>query len=199
MCFASTLPHHTPTHTSTHTENSTDFTALWEAAYYDSLNFAKFSPAGPQWALKNIVLAPSTDKRQKDAQQQQQQQQSAWVFSVNHGADDQRSVNIMVNELVADCKKLSAAAASSKKDEEIEDDFPAFAFPDSIETAVAPGLPSAKTFLWAVYQVFNMLLGPVMVPRRVSSSKDAAARAATADPDSRRTFCRFLSSCLKAV
>ena len=55
-------------------QDKADFTNTWQSIMQDSLNKAEFKSKGPLWRLTNIVCRNSNS--------------AAWVFCINHGADD---------------------------------------------------------------------------------------------------------------
>jgi hypothetical protein len=182
--------------TSYDTETETAFECEWKDEFSRSLNFAIFPEEGPQWRLTSITL--SSKQKQSDDKSSAAQ---AWVFSMNHGIDDQKSVNIMVDELVYTVNALNKAKGLKKGGEgggsgsaaattatttnasssPLGDAFP---FPDNIEKAIAPGLPNLRTLLWAAFQVCNSLAKPLMIPLRIQKRVTAESK----DPWSRQTF-----------
>lgn len=98
---------------------------------------------------------------------------SVLVFTMNHGIDDQRSVHLMLEDIMTMLrypqKKLSPHS-----------------FPPSIETAVATGL-SLRTVKWALFQLKNSLSGALVLPPSLTKA------AALTDPDNRTTMVRLLT------
>lgn len=74
--------------------NKYEFSMLWQRALEYGLNEAAFPSKGPLWKLVNIRLEDGT--------------QSAWIFVVNHGIDDQTSVNIVIKDMIYSLEKLNA-------------------------------------------------------------------------------------------
>ena len=113
-----------------------DFESEWKAELEKSLNKAAFNSEGPLFKLVSI---------------QSNSQYTAWVFCVNHGIDDQQSINIVVSDLL-----------SFIGDEELSINVKAF--PPSMEEAVAPQLPGLNTLLWSLFQ-----LGTLAYTKRVAN------------------------------
>ena len=142
----------------------------------------------------------------------------AWSFCVNHGIDDQTSINIFVTEMIAHINNpvketsgnhgdpsqppsvaavgvFDVAATDRVEGAEVRDRGAyTFPFPPSIEQAVAPGPPGWRMFCWSLFQVHNSLRFPAMLPRKLVAQfrADPVAHAACADPDQRRTMSRFI-------
>jgi hypothetical protein len=152
----------------------TDFENIWRDYLEKSLNKARFEPQYPLWKLFNIVS--STGSR------------SAWVFQVNHGIDDQQSTNMIVNDILAYRNSQSSGKTRNPLREIMTKALP---FPASIEEAIGPAKGvNLATLAWSLYQLYNMVSGPAMVPARVRSlyDSDPNSHANFADPDSRETF-----------
>jgi hypothetical protein len=147
----------------------------WQTQMQESLNRAQFNLNGPQWSLTNIAPSPSPSSSSSAA--------GAWVFCVNHGADDQGSINLVVNDLI---KCINTAIG-----EEANLGEPA-PFPPSMEDAIAQGaqLPLPTTGAWALYQMGNSLQFPAMIPRHVASQQGQGQR--YSNPDCRETICEYV-------
>lgn len=87
---------------------------------------------------------------------------SAWVFCMNHASGDQRSLNIFVRDILAALSPHEAAIVGSHSDR-------IFAFPPSMEKAVAPEPLNLRTLQWAVLQLRNLLSFPSVIPDRVKT------------------------------
>ena len=144
------------------TTSDEDFEGEWRDAYTRGLNAAAFPEEGPLWKLTHVV-SPS---------------ESAFVFSMNHGIDDQASVNIIMEDIL---RFYSSEARVVPK-----------AFPPPIERAVAGDATlTIQTLMWAAFQSLNSLLLPSMLPDSVARIK-GPSRAAMAQPEVRKTFCEFV-------
>lgn len=145
--------------------SSEQFSTQWRRELDASLNGAQFPEAGPLWRLVHIPAA----------------NQSALVFTFNHAIDDQKSVNIVVRDLLHEYGRAQAA--------QLAESLP---FPPSVEEAVAPGeSPTGNTLRWALFQLLNALRGPVMIPQLVAENLRADPTkfaALYANPDTRSTF-----------
>ena len=145
----------------------------WQAQMQASLNNVEFVEQGPLWRLINVESLTSD--------------QSAWVFCVNHGADDQRSVNSVIGDLVASCNAIK------DKGEGVGVIGEPLTFPESMEDAMVQGaqFPLPQTLCWAAFQVANSLRMPAMIPWHISrGAKNKETR--FQDPNERETFCEFL-------
>ena len=102
----------------------------WQAQMQASLNNVEFVEQGPLWRLINVESLTSD--------------QSAWVFCVNHGADDQRSVNSVIGDLVASCNAIK------DKGEGVGVIGEPLPFPESMEDAMVQGaqFPLPQTLCW---------------------------------------------------
>ena len=153
--------------------HSDDFESKWRSELERSLNCAQLPDTGPLWRLVNIVC--NDDNRKV-----------SWVFCFNHGIDDQKSVNILVRDLIKCCRTRLI------KGGDLDSAFPnkPLPFPASVESAVAPQFPSMSTVTWALYQLCNALRMPAMIPRRVSQlCKDSPElRQSFRTPELRSTF-----------
>lgn len=149
-------------------DSSEQFAARWRRELDASLNGAQFPEVGPLWRLVHIPSAPGAAK-------------SALIFTFNHAIDDQKSVNIVVRDLLREYGRSQGAQR--------QESLP---FPPSVEEAVAPGeLPTGNTLRWALFQLLNALRGPVMIPQLVAENlrSDPAKYAPLyANPDTRSTF-----------
>ena len=157
-------------------DESADFDQTWQSIMQESLNNAEFSPDGPLWRLTNIICSKSNS--------------AAWVFCVNHGADDQGSINLLVNDLV----RVYNALRNGKSGSEVgaETIGSPIDFPPSMEDAMVQGaqFPLPSTLGWALFQMYNSLQLPAMLPKHIS---DGPKRNEPAffDPNNRETFCEF--------
>eukprot|EP01038_Epipyxis_sp_PR26KG_P010295 gene10295-13840_t len=140
-----------------------EFDSYWMTAYHSALNEASFDVNGPQWRLTNVVCNET--------------KKSAWVFCVNHGIDDQQSINILVNDILINHSIDRSNASINNKP---------LKFPDSIETVVAPEWLGIRTMLWAVYQICNSLSFAAMKPKIIKNINNSIA-----NPNKRKTFCKF--------
>ena len=75
-----------------------DLDAAWKHEFNSALNGPSFAPDGPQWRLLNLAGAGGGA--------------SAWVFCVNHAADDQQSLNIVVAEMLAHITRSGSGSGS---------------------------------------------------------------------------------------
>lgn len=153
-----------------------EFENEWKESFDQSLNNAEFPDNGPLWRLVNIQ-SPKDD--------------SAWVFCVNHGIDDQQSVNIIVKELL-----LTINAEKRYEKSKVTSKFPIFKeFPLNIEKVISPELPNLKTLQWTLFQTFNSLSLPAMIPDVAVAKykKDPVKNSAYASPDNRRTFYKLFT------
>ena len=117
------------------------------------------------------------------------QQKSAWIFSLNHGIDDQQSVTILVNDMINAINNYSSSENLPLPP------APAIQFPLSVEEAVAPGGPNINTLLWAIFQVFNSIAGAKMIPVRIANliKEDNAIFARKYNADARKCICELFS------
>ena len=145
---------------------SAQFEGVWRAELEKSLNEVEFPEAGPLWRLAHL---PSVG-------------QSALVFTFNHATDDQQSLHIILRDVLREYERID----QGKQAPPVE----SLPFPASVEEAVAPGAPTGNTIRWALFQLFNAIRGPVMIPLQVTANlkADPARYAAYANPDTRRTF-----------
>ena len=149
-----------------------DLDTAWQREFNAALNGPAFPADGPQWRLLNLAGAGGGV--------------GAWVFCVNHAADDQQSLNIVVTEM------LAHIARGNVGDSNTGSPMP---FPASIEDAVAPGGPGLKTAQWSLYQLQNSAAGAAVLPARIVRLRQAdpdTYTAAYVDPDARSTYCEFL-------
>lgn len=141
------------------TTPSTPFETLWRSELQKSLNLAEFPAQGPLWKLTNVI---STEDGR-----------GAWVLCVNHGTDDQQSLNILLKDLIKSYEEIQAGLGGA---------LIPLPFPPCVEEAVAPGPPSIRTLCWAIYQLYNALRGPAMVPFQVNREKDPSKRSTYIEP-----------------
>lgn len=149
------------------------FETEWKTEMQGALNNRTFPSDGPQWKLTNIVAEDGST--------------SAWVFCVNHAADDQQSLNIVVKDM------LEFIYGSVKSIIEIGD---VKAFPPNIETAIAPEFPSWKTVSWSIFQLLNSAAGAQVLPAKVLRTRKLDPqlyRDMYQDPNKRSTFCEFFT------
>ena len=153
-----------------------DLSEGWQRMMQESLNNAKFNEKGPLWRLYNLKSS-STEK-------------GAWVFCLNHGADDQGSVHSMIRDLVTSCNAIISTTLSSSESILGEPKE----FPPSMEDAMVQGaqIPLPKTLGWALFQMCNSLRFPATVPLHIAGDKNKKEDAQFRDPDQRETFCEFL-------
>mmetsp|Transcript_6456 Transcript_6456/g.9005 ORF Transcript_6456/g.9005 Transcript_6456/m.9005 type:complete len:452 (-) Transcript_6456:108-1463(-) len=156
---------------------------------YNSFNFASFPDEGPLWRLEHVAMEDSSA--------------SAWVFCANHATDDQRSLNIFVNDMLNECVVLSkqrlpsysTSAATVNK---------TFVFPPSIEQAVSPGPLNLRTLQWSLIQLGNLLSMASMIPDRVRKLLSNPIPSSTSlgeqynistytDPSLRKTISRYFT------
>lgn len=126
-----------------------------------------FPADDPQWRVTNIL---SDDN------------QSAWVFAFNHGIDDQQSVNILTQDLLG--------YISSNNPEPVS-----LPLPPNVEKAICPGPPNLLTLLWSLYQMYNSIRMPKVVPRRIEEGLKTHPESFLryTDPDQRRTICELVT------
>lgn len=153
-----------------------DFQNIWGAELQRALNKVEFDNDGPLWRLLNIINKDSSE--------------SAWVFCMNHGMDDQKSVNIIVQNLIDNCNYLRAGIQKKGREELYTRPLP---FPSSMEDAMVDGAkaPKVNTINWAAFQLWNLLQNAACVPYNVINSvrrKDPDSKVFT-DPDTRETIC----------
>lgn len=96
---------------------------------------------------------------------------------MNHGIDDQRSVHLMLEDI------MTLLRSPQKK-------LTPHAFPPSIESAVATGL-SPRTVKWALFQLKNSMSGALVLPPSLATSSTTTAD--MTDPDKRTTIVRLLT------
>ncbi len=148
------------------------FDSTWQSLMEAGLNNAEFRPEGPLWRLTNVVC-PELNT-------------AAWIFCVNHGADDQGSINLVVNDLVCvyNCLK------NSEDDGGIGEPKP---FPPSMEDAMVQGaqFPLPSTLGWSLFQMCNSLQRPAMLPRHILAGAKKS-EPAYLDPNNRETFCEYV-------
>lgn len=142
-----------------------------------SVNGASFSPSGPLWRLNHI----------KDTTKQQ----SSLIFTFNHGIDDQRSVNIVI----ADILYLINSRRSSVATAGLGGPLP---FPPSIESAVSRGL-SFRTVWWALFQIRNGLSKAVVLPDHLTGTSAECSQPSISDPNQRKTVLRHISLSAREV
>ena len=144
-----------------------DFGSSWKRELENSLNKAEFPEAGPLWRLANIVDSDNGN--------------SAWVFCVNHGIDDQQSINILAGELAMWCRQSLTSAKGDNSNLVPPVSLP---FPPNVEDAVSPQMPSLRTLTWSLFQLCNSLRLPVMLPRNTSGTTASLE----CSPETRRTY-----------
>lgn len=147
----------------THIVPSSFFKEKWHSALENAVNDVSFPETGPQWKMEHII----TEDYQK----------SAWVFCMNHGIDDQQSVNIVVQDIL-----LFLSSDHDAVTPKTSLDFPA-----SIEEAVSPEAPGLNTLIWGAFQLGNLLAGPVQLPFTV---KARAGESYFRNPEGRTTVLR---------
>ena len=115
----------------------------WKREMERAMNGPQFPSLGPLWYLK-VLITP---------------RKSALVFCVNHGLDDQQSLNILVSDTLSfyDCLL---------RDEKIH--TTPIPFPPSVEAAVSPECPGVATLDWSLFQIGNSASGSLKVPERVT-------------------------------
>ena len=114
----------------------------------------------------------------------------AWVFTMNHGIDDQQSVNIIIKDLLDAIHETDIYTEVP-----LEQDVTKFEFPKSIEQAIGgAGKASLKTMFWAAYQLANSLQQPVVLPKKLlhtlrsSRSNPSPPLSELLNPSNRRTI-----------
>lgn len=154
-------------------EDAPSFDNKWQSTMDEGLNNAEFRPEGPLWRLTNVVC-PELNT-------------AAWVFCVNHGADDQGSINLVANDLVHVYNSLKSG---SNGDGGIGEPKP---FPPSMEDAMVQGaqFPLPSTLGWSLFQMYNSLQMPAMLPQHISGGTKKSDPAYF-EPDNRETFCEYL-------
>jgi len=152
-------------------QDAASFGDAWKRELERGLNRASMPEGGPLWSLTHV----SSDGGALDSS-------SALVFCVNHGIDDQQSLNIVVRDLVE-------FIARNPQQAQVQAQVQQMSFPPSVEEAVAPEPPSFRTAAWAVFQLCNSIRGPAMVPRTMKDEVRAAAK----DPDNRSTYVQLLT------
>ena len=160
--------------------DSVDLTGVWKHELERALNDARLEEGGPLWWLVNVVGGG----------------ESAWVFCVNHGIDDQKSLNIVVKDLTKACRELASLGGEEmgkqqqQQQQQQQHAIDSLPFPPSVEEAVAPQPPSFRTLTWALFQLCNALRMPAMVPTRVlqSMARDPSLAATLKSPNERKTY-----------
>ena len=150
-------------------QDAASFGDAWKPELERGLNRASMPESGPLWSLAHIVFDGSSSESS-----------SALVFCVNHGIDDQQSLNIVVRDLVE---------FIARDPQQAQVQVQQMSFPPSVEEAVAPEFPSFRTLAWALFQVCNSIRGPAMVPRTMKEETRVAAK----DPDNRSTYVQLLN------
>lgn len=113
---------------------------------------------------------------------------SAWVFCFNHGSDDQQSVNIVVTEILNSIHSSPMKAPTSNEK--------TYAFPKSVEDAIAPDNISLNTLKWSIFQLINQAANTDMLPAKIIQNykKDPEKyKDVYTNPDKRRTFLEYLN------
>jgi hypothetical protein len=137
--------------------------------------------------MKNVVSeSSSTSKR------------SAWVFCFNHGTDDQQSVNIIVKDLLEYIYSCDKGIEINDLPSELKEGNArmknSFSFPKCVEDAIAPELPSWKTFKWSIFQLQNQAAKAIILPSNVIKNLQSDPLANIEkylNPDNRRTFLEY--------
>eukprot|EP01041_Mallomonas_annulata_P009435 gene9435-19597_t len=159
--------------------DDSDFDNVWKSELEGSLNGAEFPAQGPLWKLSSIQSKSSSGLSAAD-------KKSAWVFCMNHGTDDQQSVDIMVSDMLTACRAHRAGNYSMPE---------SLPFPTNMETAVARDPPGIGTALWALFQLGNLVAGASVIPHRLASGLRIAPEkfASHINPDKRRTICEYVN------
>ncbi len=149
----------------TQTVSDEELSLSWQQRYHSELNAASFNINGPRWKV-HAFLSPK---------------RTAMLFSVDHGIDDQQSVHIILQDLLA--------VFNARSDSNVQ----SLPLPVSLENAVGKGLPSLRTLCWALFQLCNSLLRPSVLPRALLKRKQSVKKLdkTYTDPNQRRTLCRF--------
>lgn len=113
------------------------FEKLWKKELELSLNEPSFPERGPLWRLK--VLHTSQDE---------DQQMVAMVFTMNHGLDDQQSLNILMIDILTFYNELEQTDGTS-----ISNYLKPYSFPKPMEEAICPQGPGLATLDWSIFQL----------------------------------------------
>lgn len=128
---------------------------------------------------------------------------SAWIFTFNHGIDDQQSLMIVSNLSLKQLCFTNKTYLKLVKDlisaiNNQRSAIPNHQFPPSMETAVAPSPPGFQTLLWSLFQLYNAVSSAAVLPfhveRTLSRAKvngDADTASLYCDPSKRSTFCEY--------
>jgi hypothetical protein len=129
--------------------------------------------------MKNVVSESPSSKR------------SAWVFCFNHGTDDQQSVNIIVKDLLEYIYSNDKGIENNDLSTEIKEGHApmknGFAFPKCVEDAIAPEVPSWKTFKWSIFQLQNQAASAMILPSILRIQEKYL------NPDNRSTFLEYFN------
>jgi hypothetical protein len=115
---------------------------------------------------------------------------SILLFGFNHGIDDQRSIHILLEDLLQMLHTPSIYIIKASHQ-----------FPPSIESTINQGL-SWKTISWAIYQLGNSLQNPIMLPfhitkklkSKITSKEESDSLISTLiNPNLRSTNVRFVT------
>ena len=112
------------------------FEIAWKNELETSLNGPEFPEKGPLWRLK--VLSTSGDH-----------EKVAMAFTMNHGLDDQQSLNILMRDILTFYNYLRLADNTST----LEGGLEPCMFPKSMEQAVCPQPPGLATADWSIFQL----------------------------------------------
>ncbi len=143
---------------------SLEFENNWKESLENAINGAIFPTNGPQWKMKCINVV--------------EKKEMAWIFTFNHGIDDQQSVNILISDLIKEYVTYNTSPLDVKP------------FPPSIEDAISPELPGLNTLKWSLFQLGNSASGAKQIPNNVIDLKDSSPDMYKKykDPESRRTI-----------
>lgn len=118
------------------------------------------------------------------------------MFTFNHGIDDQQSVNILVTDILKYASSLTSTTTTSSTSIAMNTPIQSLPFPLNVERAICPGLPNLKTIAWAIYQLYNSLCFPILIPNRIRkriSSESPQSVESLINPNTRSTICEFIT------
>ena len=115
----------------------TSFEMAWKEELELSLNGPSFPEMGPLWYLK--ILHASNDDNND---------QIAMIFTMNHGLDDQQSLNILMRDILTFYNNLRQRTITTDAG-----GIESYPFPKSMEEAVCPQSPGLATVDWSIFQL----------------------------------------------
>ena len=128
------------------------FKESWTQTMQQALNDVRLPLQGPQWRVHNIISTKHTKNinlgENGNDNGNEDESTSAWVFELNHGADDQGSVHVMVSDLLEEitiARNMNKESKGKEKEKENKlskenrEKAESFDFPPSMEQAVAGG------------------------------------------------------------